>query len=71
MLKAWKYIALQSLQILYMFVLHMEIVTIFGLKMVTISARNTNIYKICKLLRKTISFLYFTTYFRNQILQFY
>ena len=32
-----------------MFVLRAEIVTIFGSKMVTICARNTNIYKICKL----------------------
>jgi hypothetical protein len=60
-------IVLQSLQILYMFVLRAKIVTIFGSKMVTISARNTNIYKICKL-RKAI-FPYFTT-FRNQIFQF-
>jgi hypothetical protein len=40
-------IALRSLHILYMFVLRAEIVTIFEPKMVTISARNTNIYKIC------------------------
>jgi hypothetical protein len=33
----------------YTFVLRAEIVTIFEPKMVTISARNTNIYKICKL----------------------
>jgi hypothetical protein len=38
---------------LYIFVLLAEIVTIFEPKMVTISARNTNLYKICKL-RKTI-----------------
>ena len=36
-------IALRSLHILYMFVLRAEIVTIFEPKMVTISARNTNI----------------------------
>jgi hypothetical protein len=60
--------ALQSFQILYMFVLRAEIVTIFGSKMVTISARNTNIYNTYKL-RKAL-FPYFTT-FRNQILQFY
>jgi hypothetical protein len=42
-------IALQSLQILYMFVLYVrEIVTIFGSKMVTISAHNANIYKILR-----------------------
>jgi hypothetical protein len=54
-----------------MFVLGLraEIVTIFEPKMVTISARNTNIYKICKLcnLQTFPSF----TVFRNQILQFY
>jgi hypothetical protein len=46
-----KYIALQSQssQILYtLFVLHAEIVTTFGPKMVVISARNTKVYKICK-----------------------
>ena len=37
-----------------MFVLREEIVTIFEPKMVTISARNTNIYKICKLLQDYI-----------------
>jgi hypothetical protein len=47
-------IALRSLHILYMFVLHAEIVTIFEPKMVTISARNTNIYKICKLCKAII-----------------
>jgi hypothetical protein len=51
-------IALQSLQILYMFVLRAEIVTIFGSKMVTISARNTNIYKICKLRKAIFSVFY-------------
>jgi hypothetical protein len=64
-----KNIALRSLHISYMFVLRAEIVTIFEPKMVTISARNTNIYKICKLC-KTIYFPSFTT-FRNQILQIY
>ena len=37
-------IALRSLYILYMFVLRTEIVIIFEPKVVTISARNTNIY---------------------------
>jgi hypothetical protein len=49
MLQSLENIALQSLQILYTFVLRAEIVTTFRSKMVTISARNTNIYKICKL----------------------
>jgi hypothetical protein len=35
-----------------------EIVTIFGSKMVTISARNTNIYKICKLRKAIFSVIY-------------
>jgi hypothetical protein len=43
-------ISLRSLQTLYMFVLRAEIVTIFEPKMVTISARNTNIYKLCKVI---------------------
>jgi hypothetical protein len=66
--KLGKSIALQSLQILYMFVLRAEIVTIFGSKMVTISARNTNITKYANFARLYIP--YFTT-LRNQILQFY
>jgi hypothetical protein len=41
-----------------MFVLCSEIVTIFKPKMVTISARNTNIYKICKLCKTKYSKLY-------------
>jgi hypothetical protein len=49
-----------------MFVLRAEIVTIFGSKMVTISARNENIYKICKL-RKAIFSLFYNI--PNQILQ--
>ena len=49
-----------------MFVLRAEIVTIFEPKMVTISARNTNIYKICKLC-ETIFFqaFFFATKFCN------
>jgi hypothetical protein len=39
----------------YVCIIRAEIVRIFGSKMVTISARNTNIYKICKL-RKAIYF---------------
>jgi hypothetical protein len=44
-------IALQSLQILYTFVLRVEIatiVTIFGPNVVAISTRNTKVYEICK-----------------------
>ena len=41
-----------------MFVLHAEIVTIFEPKMVTISARNTNIYKICKIRKAIFSVFY-------------
>ena len=51
-------IALRSLHILNMFVLGAEIVTIFEPKMVTISAPNTNIYKICKLCKAIFSKLY-------------
>jgi hypothetical protein len=47
--------ALRSLHILYIFVLRAEIVEP---KMVTISARNTNIYKICKLCKTIFSKLY-------------
>jgi hypothetical protein len=46
MLKNTENIALRSLHIFSIFVLRAEIVTIFGSKMVTISARNTNILKI-------------------------
>jgi hypothetical protein len=35
-----------------------EIVPIFGSKMVTISARNTNIYKMCKLRKAIFSVFY-------------
>ena len=41
-----KNIALQSLQILYTFVLRAEIATIFGPNVAAISARNTKVYKI-------------------------
>jgi hypothetical protein len=51
-------IASRSLHILYMFVLRAEIVTIFERKVVTISARNTNVYKICKLCKAIFSKLY-------------
>jgi hypothetical protein len=51
-----------------MFVLRAEFVTIFQPKMVTISARNTNVYKICKLYKTIFQDL---QHFLNQILQFY
>jgi hypothetical protein len=40
-------IALQSLQILYTFVLRAKIATIFGPNVVAISTCNTKVYKIC------------------------
>jgi hypothetical protein len=61
-------IALQSLQILYTFVLRAEIATICGPNVVGISARNTKVYKICELCKAI--FPHFTT-FRNQSLQLY
>jgi hypothetical protein len=51
-------IALRSLHIFSMFVLCAEIVTIFEPKMATISARNTNILKICKLRKAIFSVFY-------------
>ena len=48
-----------------MFVLRAEIVTIFGSKMVTISACNTIIYKICKL-RKAIFSVFYNVYNFNK-----
>jgi hypothetical protein len=59
-------ITLQSLQMLYTFALRAEILTTFGPKMVGISGRNTEVYKICKLCN-AIYFPHFTT-FRNQTL---
>jgi hypothetical protein len=50
--------ALRSLHIFSMFVLRAEIVAIFEPKMVTISARNTNILKICKLRKAIFSVFY-------------
>ena len=58
MLWSLENIAVQSLQILYYVCLRAEIVTIFGSKMVTISARNTNILKICKLRKAIFSVFY-------------
>jgi hypothetical protein len=62
-------IALQSLQILYTFVLRVEIAIIFGPDVVGISPRNTKVYKICELC-KPLYFPHFTT-FPNQTLQLY
>jgi hypothetical protein len=58
---------LRSLHILYVFVLREEIVTIFEPKMVTISARNTNIYKILQTLQGYIfqALQHFATKFCN------
>jgi hypothetical protein len=42
----------------YVCIIRAEIVTIFGSKMVTISARNTNMYKICKLRKAYIFRIY-------------
>jgi hypothetical protein len=53
--------ALQSLQILYTFVLRAEIAsTIFGPNVVAISARNTKlkVYKICELCKAIFSAFY-------------
>ena len=50
--------ALRSLHIFSMFVLRAEIVDIFEPKMVTISARNTNILKMCKLRKAIFSVFY-------------
>jgi hypothetical protein len=47
----WENIALQSLQILYTFVLRAEIATISGPNVVAISARNTKVYKICEFVK--------------------
>jgi hypothetical protein len=49
---------LRCLHIFSMFVLRAEIVTIFEPKMVTISARNANILKICKLRKAIFSVFY-------------
>jgi hypothetical protein len=49
---------LQSLQILYTFVLRAEIATTHGPKMVAISARNTKVYKICDLCKAIFSAFY-------------
>jgi hypothetical protein len=54
---------------LVMFVLRAEIVTIFEPKMVTISARNTNIYNICKLCKAIFSKLYIISQLNFAILQ--
>ena len=60
MLKNAENIALRSLHTFSIFVLRAEIVTIniSGSKMVTISARNTNILKICKLRKAIFSAFY-------------
>ncbi len=49
---------MRSLQILYVFVLCAEVLTTFGSKVVIFSARNTKIYKICKLRTAIFSAFY-------------
>ncbi len=49
---------MRNLQILYMFVLRAEVLTTFGSKVVIFSARNTKIYKICKLRTAIFSIFY-------------
>jgi hypothetical protein len=56
--KCGKYVASQSLQILYTFLMRAEIATTFGPKMVAISARNTKVHKICKLCKAIFSAFY-------------
>jgi hypothetical protein len=51
-------IALQSLQILYTFVLRAEIATIFGPNVLAISARNTKVKKNCELCKAIFSAFY-------------
>ena len=51
-------IAVRSLQILCVFVLRAEVLTTFGSKVVVFSARNTKIYKICKLRTAIFSAFY-------------
>ena len=61
-------IALGSSQIFYVFVLRVEIVTVFEPKVVAISARNTIMRKFANFVR--LYFPHITTFF-NQILEFY
>ena len=49
---------MRSLQILYVFVLCADVLTTFGSKVVIFSARNTKIYKICKLRTAIFSAFY-------------
>jgi hypothetical protein len=51
-------IALQSSQILYTFVLRVEIAIIFGPDVVAISPRNTKVSKICELCKAMFSAFY-------------
>ena len=55
MLKNAENITQQNLPILYTFVLRAEICTTFGLKVVQISARNRNVYKIGKFCKAIFS----------------
>jgi hypothetical protein len=58
LLKSGKYITLISSQILYTFVVHAEIATIFGPNVVALSACNTKVNKICKLCKTIFSEFY-------------
>jgi hypothetical protein len=49
---------MQSLQVLYTFVLRAEVATIFGPSVVAISTRNTKVYKICELCKAIFSAFY-------------
>ena len=49
---------MRILQTLYVFVLRAKVLTTFGSKVVIFSARNTEIYKICKLRTATFSAIY-------------
>ena len=58
LLKCGKYITLISSKILYTFVVHAEIATIFGPNVVALSACNTKVNKICKLCKTIFSAFY-------------
>jgi hypothetical protein len=58
MLQNSENIALQGSHILYTLVLRAEIATTFGPKMVTISACNIKVYKICELCKAIFSAFY-------------
>ena len=75
MLQNAENIALQSSQILHTFVLRAEIATTFGPKMVAISARNTKVYKIFRILQhfatKLCNFTNFSMLFLAVVIYLY